>query len=308
MLHGPVALGVKVGVEVLVTLVQNLVRLELVEPQQPVRLIKPMLPQQRGLGVQRREAGILGDGDVGRVKHPLEAVLLVHPLGQLQDMVIRLRRGSHDHLGALPGGGKLGRFAVEGQLLPVGGPLRRDLLHGAENGVPPLVRGQQLQAVLAGQLDIDAQPVGQKAQLFQQLRAGAGDGLGVDVPAEVVLIPQQPQGLEHPLGGVVRVYQHRTGQKQPLDVVAAVEFDGQLGQLPRRKGRAGDIIRFAVDAVAAIKGAAVGHQHLQQTDTPAIGGKGVAAARRVAAAETSRLRRVGSAAGRTGHIIFCTVR
>ena len=236
--------------------------MESIISEQPVRLIEPVLPQQRGLGVQRGQAGILGHGDVGGVEHPLEAVFLVHSLGQLEDVMIRLRRSPHDHLGALTGGREPGRFAVEGQFLPVGGSFHCDLLHGPEDGVPPLVRGQQFQAALAGQLHIDAQAVGQKAQLLQQFRAGAGDGLGVDVPAEMVFVPQQAQGLEHPLGGVVRADQHRAGQEQPLDVVAAVELDGQLGQLPRRKGGAGRIVGPAVDAVAAIEGTAVGHQHL----------------------------------------------
>ena len=83
MLDRPVAFRVQIGVEVRMIGVQNLVRFELIEPQQPVRLIEPVLPQQRGLGIQRGQAGILGHGDIGGVELPLEAVFLVHPLGQL---------------------------------------------------------------------------------------------------------------------------------------------------------------------------------------------------------------------------------
>ena len=222
-------------------------------------------------------------------------------------MVVRFRRGPHDHLGALPGGSKLGRVTVQGELFPAGGTGHRDLLHGPEDGVPPLVRGQQVQAALAGQFHVHAQAVGEVTQLLHKLRAGAGDGLGVDVAAKAVFAPQQPQHRQHPLGGVVRAAQHGAGQKQPLDVVAAVELHGQFGQLPGRKGSAGDIVGLAVDAVAAIEGAAVGHQHLEQAHTAAVGGKGVAAPRCIAAAHGSGPRRAGSPAGGAGYVVFGAV-
>ena len=177
-------------------------------------------------------------------------------------MVVRLRRSAHDHLGALPGGGELGGMAVDSQLLLALGTGDCDLLHGAEDGVPALVRCQKIQALLAGQLHVHAQTVGQISQLLQKLRACAGDGLGVDVAAKAVFAPQQPQGGQHPLGGVVRRAQHRAGKEQPLDVIAAVKLYGQLSQLPGRKGSPGDIVGAAVDTVAAVKGAAVGHEHL----------------------------------------------
>ena len=307
MLDRPVAFRVQIGIEIRVGIVQDLIRLELVEPQQPVRLIEPVLPQKRRLSVQRGEPGVLGDRDIGRIEHPLQAVFLVHALGQLEDVVVRLRRRTHDHLGALSCGREAGRFAVKRQLFPVGRTLGRDLLHGAEDGMPPLVRGQKLQAALAGQLHVDAQAVRQKAQLFQQFRAGPRDGLGVDVAAEMVLVPEQPQDGQHPLGGVIGADQHRAGQEQSLDVVAAVELDGQFRQFAGRKGRAGDIVGLPVDAVAAIERAAVGHQDLQQAHTAAVCGKGMAASGRIAASDAARLGCPGRAAGRTGHVIFCAV-
>ena len=50
-----------------------------------------------------------------------------------------------------------------------------DLDTRPEDGVPPLVRGQQVQAAFAGQFHIHAQAVGEVTQLLQKLRAGAGD-------------------------------------------------------------------------------------------------------------------------------------
>ena len=95
-----------------------------------------------------------------------------------------------------------------------------------------LVGGEKMEALLAGQLDVDAEAVGEVAHLLDELGAGAGDGLGVDVAAEVIFVPQQPQNGEHPLGGVVGGPQHGAGQEKSLDVVAAVELDGQFCQLP----------------------------------------------------------------------------
>lgn len=207
-----------------------------------------------------------------------------------------------------PAGGKFGRVTVEGKFLPAGSAGYRDLLHGAEDGVPPLVWGKQVQAAFTGQLHVHAQTVGQIPQLLQKFRACARNGFGVDVAPKAVFAPQQPQHRQHPLGGVVRGAQHRAGQKQPLDVVAAVELHGQLCQFPGRKGGAGDIVGAAVDAVAAVEGAAVGHEHLEQADAAAIGGKGVAAARGIAAAYRARARGAGRPAGGAGNVIFGAVR
>ena len=77
VLHRPVAFGVQIGVEVGVVPVQKFLCLELVKAEQPVCLIEPMLPQQRRLGVQRGQAGVLGHRDVGGVKHPFQVILIV---------------------------------------------------------------------------------------------------------------------------------------------------------------------------------------------------------------------------------------
>ena len=188
MAQGPVALGVQGLVEVGAALVQDLSGGEAVEPQQPIRLVEAVLPQQgrlepRGHG----QALVVGDGHIGGEKPPLQPVFPVKPLRQRQNVPIALRGGPHDHLGGLPRRGKFRRVAVELQLrLGLGGPVP-DLGHGGENGGPALVRGQQAQGGLGGQLDVDAQAVRQQAQLVGQPRIRPGDGLGVDVAVEAVL-------------------------------------------------------------------------------------------------------------------------
>ena len=60
--------------------------------------------------------------------------------------------------------------------------------------------------------------------------------LAVDVAVEAVFLPQQPQAADHQLRGVVGAAQHAGGEEQPLDVVPAVELDGEVGQLLRGEG------------------------------------------------------------------------
>ena len=192
-------------------------------------------------------------------------------------MAVRVRCGPHDELGALAGGGKPGSVAVLHQLPLVLLEGVLDLPHRAENSRLGLVGGQGLQSLLRGQFYVDAESVRQQAQLLHQLRGGAGDGLGVDITVEAVLVAQNGEAADHPLGGVVRIFQHPGGEEQPLDVVAAVELDGQLCQLLRRKGGTLHIVAAPVDAVFAVVDAAVGHQHLQQRDAPPVGGESVAA-------------------------------
>ena len=230
-------------------------------PQQPVRLIQPVLPQQRRALVEGGQALVLHNRKIGRIKHTLERIFFVKPLGQVQNMVVCLRRGADDHLGTLPRRCKGLRLFVAYHLALALGAACRDLPHGTQNGGALFVRGQPGETCLAGQLDIDGQPVRQQAQPLHQLRVCARNGLGMDVPVETVFLPQQAQCLNHALHGGVRAAHHRAGQKQPLDVVAAVKANGQFGQFTGREGGAGTVIAAAVDAVAAIVDADVGIQH-----------------------------------------------
>ena len=97
---------------------------------------------------------------------------------------------------------------------------------------------------------------------MDQRRVRPGNGLGVDVAPEVIFVPQQLQCFNHQFSGVVGTDEHRAGQKQTLDVVAPVELDGQLRQLPGGEGGPGQVVGAAVHAVGAVVGAYVGEQHL----------------------------------------------
>ena len=170
-----------------------------------------------------------------------------------------------------------------------------------------LVRRQQGKALPGGQLDIDAHPVRQHGQLRQQLPAGAGDGLGVDIAEKMIFLPQDPQGLQHQLTGVVRALHHRAGQKQTLDIISPVKLDRQLRQLPGRKGGAPCIVGAAVDAVGAVVAAGIALQDLQQRDAPPVGRKAVAAAAGHGSAQPARPGGPVQPAGGAGGVVFCGV-
>ena len=267
-----------------------------------------MLAQQRGFGVQRGQQRIFGHRNVGGEKYALQAVFLVKPLGQPQNLIIRFGACADDHLRALPRGRELRGFAIPHQL----GLALRDalahLLHGGKNGAFALVWSQQRKAPLTGKFDIDADAVRQQAEPRHQRRVRSGNGFCVDITAKAVLAPQQLQHADHLFHRVVRTAQHRTGEEQPFDVIAAVEPDGQIRQFARRKGGAGHIIGHTVHTVFAVVNAAVAQQHLQQADAPAVSRKGMAQPGGHSAAKAGLVARPLGAAGCTGHVIFCAVR
>ena len=143
----------------------------MVVPQQPVRLVQPVLPQQGRLeALGRGEQPAVRHRHIGGVEYPLQPVLVVQPLGQHQNLPVALRRGADDHLGGLPCRGEPGGVSELGQLRLGGGDAVPDLGHGGQDVGLFLVRSQQSQGGFRGQLNVDAEPVRQQAKLFHQLR------------------------------------------------------------------------------------------------------------------------------------------
>ena len=103
MAERPVTLGIQKHIEIRPVLCQKLRCLKAVKPQEPVRLIEPVLAQERRLGVKRGEQAALDDGDIGGVEHAFETVLGIERLGQVQDVPVGILRRADDELGALSG-------------------------------------------------------------------------------------------------------------------------------------------------------------------------------------------------------------
>ena len=150
--------------------------------------------------------------------------------------------------------------------------------------------------------------LGQQAQLLGEEGICTWDGLGVDIAAEAIILAEQAQCLDHPLGGIIRVPQHGGGEKEPLNIVAAVELDGEFGQLPGSKSSPGRIVGPAVDTVLAVVGADVRIEDLQEGDAPPVSGEGVAAARRHGGAQPARPSGPVQSAGGAGGVILGGVR
>ena len=241
---------------------------------------------------------------VGGEKHPLQLVFLIQGGGKGEDLQVGLGGGAHDELGGLPRRGEPGRVAVLHQLLLALGNAVPQKAHGGQNVGLFLVGRQQLQACFRGQLDVDAHAVGQQTQLGQQSGAGPGDGLGVDVAVELILPPEDAQSLQHQLAGVVGGAYHRAGQKQALDIVAAVKLHGEVGQLPGGEGGPFGVVGAAVDAIGAVIAAGVALQYLQQGDAPPVGGKAVAAAAGHGGPQPAGAGRAVQPAGGAGRVIF----
>ena len=219
-------------------------------------------------------------------------------------MPVALRGGPHNHLGRLSRRSKAGGVAVEGKLLFRGGNTVPNLAHRGENSVLFLIWGQQSQTGGTGQFDVYREPVGQQTQPPSEKRVCPWNRFCMDVTAETIVFPQNPQGLNHQFGGVVRILEDRRRQKQPFDVVAAVKSHGQLTQLLRSESRSGYIIGLPVDAVLAVVDAKISLEYLQQRDAPPICREGVTAPRHSGASDGPSPARTVQPAGSTCRIVF----
>ena len=103
-------------------------------------------------------------------------------------MPVAVVGGAHDQLCALSRRGKHRCVPVLRQLCLTLCRAVADQSHRAQDRLPGLVRGQRLQTLLTGQLDVHTEPVGQQSQLMHQLRRRTGDSFGVDVTVETVVL------------------------------------------------------------------------------------------------------------------------
>ncbi len=183
-----------------------------------------------------------------------------------------------------------------------------DLAHGGEHRARALLGAEGLQRPRAGELDVHGDAVRQPSQGVEKLGGGAGDGLGVDVAVEAVLLSEEPEDLDHALARAVGPAEHPGAQEEPLDVVAAVEVHGELRELRRLERGRGVGVGAAVDAVGAVVGAGVGHEHLEQGHAAAVRREAVAAPRGARGAEGPLPRPAVHARRRAGRVVLGGVR
>ena len=144
MCQRPAALGIQPRVEVRVRFVQQLRRMKAIKPQEPVRLIETVLPQQRRLCIQGRQQTVLHHWHIGGIEYPLQPELPVQGFRQMQDVSVAVVGSAYDQLCALSRRGKHRRVPVFGKLclaLRCAVPYQP---HRAQNGLSGLVRRQRL--------------------------------------------------------------------------------------------------------------------------------------------------------------------
>ncbi len=130
--------------------------------------------------------------------HAPQAVRPVQRVACGEDRAVVRAVGAHDRPRALPDRREARRAAVARRLDP-----RGDAAHGGADGRERLLRRKAARRFLARQHDVDAKPVGEPPRLGRRLRRGVGDGLGVDVAAEAVLLAQPPRHAHDPLHRVL---------------------------------------------------------------------------------------------------------
>jgi len=144
---------------------------------------------------------------------------------------------------------------------------------------------------------------------MDQLGIGVGNGLEMDVAAEVMILAQRPRDLDHLFHRIVGRPDDPRGQEQPLDIVALVEGDGEVHHFLRGEAGTADVRRLAVDAIMAVEDAAVGQQDLEQRDAAAIGRIGMADAHPLGRAQPLAVAAValGGAGRCAGRVILCGI-
>ena len=234
-----------------------------------------MLADQRR-ALQRQHRTCIGNRAERRIIHAPQPVLRIKSARPANDRRIRSAVRPDDHLGRLPGGRELRRRAVAASRIARVGDRGFEPAHRPLDLRRRLVGGEPREPGLGRQFDVDRHPVGQPPRALEQRRIGLGDHLEVDIAAEIVALAQDPCGLDQLLHRVVGRLDDAGGEEQPLDVVAAVEREGELGDFLRGEPRALDVRVLAVDAIMAVEDAAVGQQDLEQRDAAPVGGIGVA--------------------------------
>ena len=258
---------------------RQFVEAEAVEPQQPVRLVEPMLAHQRRTD-QRQRGRAVGDGRERGVVDALQPVGRVEPRRLPEDRRVRSRRRRRRSSASTGLPARSGAAACRGGSAPCRASLCRRTSAIALRIVAGFFSGAwaRTEASVGSSTLIDRRSACSPACSISR-RVGVGDGLEVDVALEAVLLAQLARDLDHLPHRVVGRADDAGRQEQPLDVVPPVEFQRQRHDLVDAEPRPLDVRADAVHAVGAVVDAEVRHQDLEQADAAPVGRVGVADAR-----------------------------
>src|SRR5699024_5949756 len=162
----------------------------MIKPQNPVRLITPVLPQKRRpASVVRTQVSVCVHSDKCRVKDSFQVKSAVKCLGRIQDLVIRFRRSSYDHLRALSRGDKAWRLLIQRDLLSVFRCLLLHKPHRSQYILSGLMRSKKPQSLCSRKFYIDAHAVGQESCETDQPLVSPRYRFHMDVSLKIIDMP-----------------------------------------------------------------------------------------------------------------------
>lgn len=290
-------------VKVRMFIVYDFVHFEAVKAEQPIRLVQPVFPYE-GWRFQGRQSLVVADGHIAGIVDPPQFLLFVQIAGEVQNVQIVLRRRPDHELGALPAGGKKGRFFEEPPLILVARNFFLQKIHGGVDALEILIRGYLFEAPFRGDFEVYAQAVGIEPGLVEQFVARPWNGLQVNVAIEFVLLPQFLGDAHQALHGIVGIFENAAAEEKPFDVIPLVEIDGQVHHFLNGEGGPFHVIRTAAHAVCAVENTVVGEQNFQERNAAAVLRVSVADAHARGIAEaTFGILSFAAGAG-TAHVIF----
>jgi hypothetical protein len=264
MAEGPGEFGVEGEIEVGLSGTGDFIDLESVEAQEPIGLIEPVLADE-GRGFDRENGGGFWDGAKGRVVDAPEMVRGVKFISASQEDGIGGGIGSNEHLGALTGGEGRRFWGVGSTFFGMALlDFFADVAHGHFGSGEAFFRGERVEALLTGEFDVDANPVGVTSGEGDEFGGCLRDGFKVNVAAKMVVLAEFSSDLDDQFHGVVGAADDAAAQEEALDVVAFVKVEGELHDFIRSEAGSSDVAGATVDAVMAIVEAGVGEEDFQQ--------------------------------------------
>lgn len=129
----------------------------------------------------------------------------------------------------------------------------------------------------------------------------------MNIAIKVMLLAQGFRHAHQALHGVIRALENTRAEKQPLNIIAAIEINGEINHLLYRKRRATHIITAPAHTIGAVIDTVIGKQDFQQGNAAAVLGITVANTHTIRIAQPFIVIGTFAATGRTGGIVFCGV-
>ncbi len=167
---------------------------------------------------------------------------------------------------------------------------------------------QGLQALCRRKFQIHAHTIRQETGLPNQFLACPRYRLHMDIPLEMMLLPQTVQGRIEQFHRIVRAVQNSGTKEQSFDIIPPIELHRKRTDLFRRKGSAGHVITPSVDAILTVKDTLIRKKNLKQGNTPSVRRETMADPRQFAAPNPSSVAITLCSAGGTCHVILGGIR